>query len=78
MLEFLHRRFLLKPLGQTGRALYIIVSVCINFVSVYLHVQSFDYTLEKVKLYTRVPLGDITGITKGQTISPTMQASNTL
>ncbi len=27
--------------------------------------QSYDYTLEKVKMYTRVPLGDIIGITKG-------------
>lgn len=28
--------------------------------------QSYDYTLEKVKIYTRVPIGDIAGITKGQ------------
>ena len=28
--------------------------------------KSYDYTLEKVKIYTRVPLGDIIGITKGQ------------
>ena len=28
--------------------------------------QSYDYTLEKVKMYTRVPLGDIVGITKGK------------
>ncbi len=28
--------------------------------------QSYDYTLEKVKMYTRVPLGDIVGITKGR------------
>jgi len=27
--------------------------------------QSYDYTLEKVKMYTRVPLGDITRISKG-------------
>ena len=27
--------------------------------------QSYDYTLEKVKLYTRVPLGDIVSITRG-------------
>lgn len=27
--------------------------------------QSYDYTLEKVKMYTRVPLGDILQITKG-------------
>lgn len=30
--------------------------------------QSYDYTLEKVKLYTRVPLGDIIQITKGNSI----------
>ena len=28
--------------------------------------QSYDYTLEKVKLYTRVPLEDIIKITKGK------------
>lgn len=27
--------------------------------------QSYDYSLEKVKLYTRVPLGEIVSITKG-------------
>jgi phosphatidylinositol 4-phosphatase len=27
--------------------------------------QSYDYSLEKVKMYTRVPLGDIVGISKG-------------
>ena len=30
--------------------------------------QSYDYTLEKVKLYTRVPLGDIMQITKGKSV----------
>jgi hypothetical protein len=28
-------------------------------------VQSYDYTLDKIKIYTRVPLGDIVSITKG-------------
>lgn len=28
--------------------------------------QSYDYTLEKVKMYTRVPLGDLTKISKGK------------
>ncbi|KAL1743446.1 SacI homology domain-containing protein [Schizophyllum fasciatum] len=40
-----------KVLLLTARALYII---------------RYDYTLEKVKAYTRIPLGDVTGITKGQ------------
>lgn len=30
-----------------------------------MEIQRYDYTLEKVKLYTRVPLGMITKITKG-------------
>jgi len=30
------------------------------------HKQSYDYTLEKVKQYTRIPLRDITKITKGR------------
>ena len=30
--------------------------------------QSYDYTLEKVKQYTRVPLGDIIQITKGNLV----------
>ncbi|GBE82128.1 predicted protein [Sparassis crispa] len=30
-----------------------------------LYIISYDYTLEKVKMYTRVPLRDIVGITKG-------------
>ncbi|KAL1677413.1 SacI homology domain-containing protein [Schizophyllum commune] len=50
-----------KVLLLTARALYII---------------RYDYTLEKVKAYTRVPLGDITGITKGAYIlSPLEEAS---
>ncbi|KAK0451086.1 SacI homology domain-containing protein [Armillaria borealis] len=40
-----------KVLLLTARAIFII---------------SYDYTLQKVKKYTRVPLGDITGITKGE------------
>jgi len=31
-----------------------------------MYLKSYDYTLEKVKLYTRIPLGDIVGISKGQ------------
>ncbi|KAJ7709765.1 SacI homology domain-containing protein [Mycena rosella] len=50
-----------KVLLLTANALYII---------------SYDYTLEKVKMYTRVPLGDITGISKGAYIlSPLEEAS---
>ncbi|KAI0797649.1 SacI homology domain-containing protein [Abortiporus biennis] len=30
-----------------------------------LYIISYDYTLEKVKIYTRVPLGDVVGINKG-------------
>ncbi|KAJ2926422.1 hypothetical protein H1R20_g10673, partial [Candolleomyces eurysporus] len=41
-----------------------------------LYIVSYDYTLEKVKLYTRVPLGDIIGIAKGAYIlSPLEEAS---
>ncbi|KAJ3818742.1 SacI homology domain-containing protein [Lentinula raphanica] len=41
-----------------------------------LYIVSYDYTLEKVKLYTRVPLGDIIGIKKGAYIlSPLEEAS---
>ncbi|KAI8989706.1 SacI homology domain-containing protein [Trametes punicea] len=41
-----------------------------------LYIVSYDYTLEKVKMYTRVPLGDIVGITKGAYIlSPLEEAS---
>ncbi|KAJ6497000.1 SacI homology domain-containing protein [Mycena vitilis] len=50
-----------KVLLLTANALYII---------------SYDYTLEKVKMYTRVPLGDITRIAKGTYIlSPLEEAS---
>ncbi|KAJ7449948.1 SacI homology domain-containing protein [Mycena latifolia] len=50
-----------KVLLLTANALYII---------------SYDYTLEKVKMYTRVPLGDITRISKGAYIlSPLEEAS---
>ncbi|KAJ3784104.1 SacI homology domain-containing protein [Lentinula aff. detonsa] len=41
-----------------------------------LYIVSYDYTLEKVKLYTRVPLGDIIGIKRGAYIlSPLEEAS---
>ncbi|KAI0723971.1 SacI homology domain-containing protein [Cerioporus squamosus] len=41
-----------------------------------LYIISYDYTLEKVKMYTRVPLGDIVGISKGAYIlSPLEEAS---
>ncbi|KAI0672944.1 SacI homology domain-containing protein [Trametes maxima] len=41
-----------------------------------LYIISYDYTLEKVKMYTRVPLGDVVGITKGAYIlSPLEEAS---
>ncbi|KAI0748534.1 SacI homology domain-containing protein [Daedaleopsis nitida] len=41
-----------------------------------LYIISYDYTLEKVKMYTRVPLGDILGISKGAYIlSPLEEAS---
>lgn len=33
--------------------------------------QSYDYTLQKVKKYTRVPLGDVVGISKGKCRSVT-------
>ncbi|KAK0483841.1 SacI homology domain-containing protein [Armillaria novae-zelandiae] len=50
-----------KVLLLTARAIFII---------------SYDYTLQKVKKYTRVPLGDIIGITKGAYIlSPLEEAS---
>jgi len=40
------------------------------------NMQSYDYTLDKIKIYTRVPLGDITTITKGAYIlSPLQEAS---
>ncbi|CAL1705121.1 unnamed protein product [Somion occarium] len=54
-------RFEEKILLLSVRALYII---------------SYDYTLEKVKMYTRVPLGDIISIRKGAYIlSPLEEAS---
>ncbi|KAF5389930.1 hypothetical protein D9757_003649 [Collybiopsis confluens] len=41
-----------------------------------LYIVSYDYTLEKVKLYTRVPLGDVVQIRKGPYIlSPLEEAS---
>ncbi|KAF8508377.1 hypothetical protein JB92DRAFT_633263 [Gautieria morchelliformis] len=41
-----------------------------------LFTQSYDYNLEKVKLFTRIPLGDITKITKGiYILSPLEEAS---
>ncbi|CAK5264927.1 unnamed protein product [Mycena citricolor] len=41
-----------------------------------LYIISYDYTLEKVKMYTRIPLGDITQISKGAYIlSPLEEAS---
>ncbi|KAL0946732.1 hypothetical protein HGRIS_012911 [Hohenbuehelia grisea] len=50
-----------KVLLLTARAIYVI---------------SYDYNLEKVKIYTRVPLGDINGISKGAYIlSPLEEAS---
>ncbi|KAF8212087.1 SacI homology domain-containing protein [Mycena galopus ATCC 62051] len=51
-----------KVLLLTATALYII---------------SYDYTLEKVKIYTRVPLGDIIRIAKGASVylSPLEEAS---
>ncbi|KAJ7172335.1 SacI homology domain-containing protein [Mycena filopes] len=56
-----------KVLLLTANALYIIASA---------ESLSYDYTLEKVKMYTRVPLGDITRISKGAYIlSPLEEAS---
>ncbi|KAF9246453.1 SacI homology domain-containing protein [Melanogaster broomeanus] len=50
-----------KVLLLSARALYIV---------------SYDYTLEKVKIYTRIPLGTVTKITKGAYIlSPLEEAS---
>ncbi|PFH51748.1 hypothetical protein AMATHDRAFT_74778 [Amanita thiersii Skay4041] len=41
-----------------------------------LYIISYDYTLEKIKLYTRVPLGDIISISKGAYIlSPLEETS---
>ncbi|KAJ7273264.1 SacI homology domain-containing protein [Mycena rebaudengoi] len=57
----LGEKFEEKVLLLTANALYII---------------SYDYTLEKVKMYTRVPLGDIFKISKGAYIlSPLEEAS---
>ncbi|KAH8827011.1 SacI homology domain-containing protein [Flagelloscypha sp. PMI_526] len=54
-------RFEEKVLLLSAKAMYII---------------RYDYSLEKVKSYTRVPLGDITGITAGSYIlSPLEEAS---
>ncbi|KAJ3504609.1 hypothetical protein NMY22_g17862 [Coprinellus aureogranulatus] len=41
-----------------------------------LYIVSYDYTLEKVKLYIRVPLGDIIGITKGAYILSPLEESS--
>ncbi|CCM00021.1 uncharacterized protein FIBRA_02047 [Fibroporia radiculosa] len=50
-----------KVLLLTAKAIYVI---------------SYDYTLEKVKIYTRVPLKDITGVMKGAYIlSPLEEGS---
>jgi len=55
------RNFEEKVVLLTARALYIV---------------SYDYVLGKVKMYTRVPLGDITKISKGAYIlSPLEEAS---
>ncbi|KXN91495.1 Phosphatidylinositide phosphatase SAC2 [Leucoagaricus sp. SymC.cos] len=68
-----------KVLLLTMKALYIVVSQYIradSWISRLILNKSHDYTLEKVKLYTRVPLGDIVGITKGAYIlSPLEEAS---
>lgn len=58
---------------KTAQALYVIVrsfhlySLDCNKLTAE---QSYDYTLEKVRLYTRVPLGDIVSITKGMLCIP--------
>ncbi|KAJ3500497.1 hypothetical protein NLJ89_g9770 [Agrocybe chaxingu] len=41
-----------------------------------LYIVSYDYTLEKVKLYTRIPLGDIIGISKGPYILSPLEESS--
>ncbi|KAI0054006.1 hypothetical protein FA95DRAFT_1551790 [Auriscalpium vulgare] len=44
--------------------------------AVALYIISYDYNLEKVKIYTRIPLGDIVGITRGAYIvSPLEETS---
>jgi len=40
------------------------------------YVVSYDYSLQKVKLYTRVPLGDIVGISKGAYILSPLEESS--
>ncbi|PPQ63259.1 hypothetical protein CVT24_006784 [Panaeolus cyanescens] len=41
-----------------------------------IYIVSYDYTLEKVKLYTRVPLGDIVSISKGAYILSPLEESS--
>ncbi|KAF8163607.1 SacI homology domain-containing protein [Crassisporium funariophilum] len=41
-----------------------------------LYIVSYDYTLEKVKIYTRVPLGDIISISKGAYILSPLEESS--
>ncbi|KAF5315948.1 hypothetical protein D9611_005058 [Ephemerocybe angulata] len=41
-----------------------------------LYIVSYDYTLEKVKFYIRVPLGDIVGISKGAYILSPLEESS--
>jgi hypothetical protein len=41
-----------------------------------IYIISYDYTLEKVKVYTRVPLGDIVGISKGAYILSPLEESS--
>ncbi|KAF8912099.1 SacI homology domain-containing protein [Gymnopilus junonius] len=41
-----------------------------------LYIVSYDYTLEKVKLYTRIPLGDIVNISKGAYILSPLEESS--
>ncbi|TFK54747.1 hypothetical protein OE88DRAFT_1777920 [Heliocybe sulcata] len=55
------RSFEEKVLLLTARALYIV---------------SYDYALGKVKMYTRVPLGDITKISKGAYILSPLEESS--
>jgi len=50
------------------KALYIVVSMngkLMTTCNSLTLLQSYDYTLEKVKLFTKVPLGDIVGVSKG-------------
>jgi hypothetical protein len=55
---------------QSAKAVYVVVSLieCDHRFTFWLLTcsKSYDYSLQKVKLYTRVPLGDIVGISKGQ------------